>query len=661
MDKLLWKLENVTLSGSPLERLRDITLEIRRGVTAVLGPSGAGKTSLLDLLVGFEKPDEGNITHAVERGSHALPVYWVPQTGGLWPHLRAREHLERVIPFRREEKGTGAFCAEHPSGPTGKRLLSPFPPVGGPTHASQADVTNMLASFDLSDKCESYPDQLSQGQQSRLAVARALLADAAVLVMDEPLAHVDTAQAARYWEIIRSRLDASGTSLVFATHSPKTVLAEAEHVICVREGRLLYEGELSELYRRPATRELAECLGETNWLLPEEGRLWFNEQRKEAFCLRPEQVSITPGADSAVVVRRSRFKGDVAEVELEHKPTGKVRRFYHRPSGDTLRAGDRVLLKALFLFLLLFLVSCGGAKEPSLAVREVGYWSMPADGAKIPAPRSLAIGPNDEVVVVDTSGRVLVFASDGTLQRQWRMPEVEVGRPEGVCVLKDGRIVVSDTHYHRIIVFDENGNTVGKFGGYGKGPGEFIYPVGVVRDDQDNLYVCEYGSNDRVQKFTSDGRFLLAFGSFGTEPGQFQRPSGMAWDDGKLYVADAVNNRIQVFSDGGRFLGGLEPSGRGESKRNEGDAKPDSSGWGTPLALDFPYDLKLAHDGALYVVEYGAGRVSKVALDGRLLGRFGSPGTGEGQFRTPWGIAIDSKMRLLIADTGNRRIVELKL
>jgi DNA-binding beta-propeller fold protein YncE len=301
-----------------------------------------------------------------------------------------------------------------------------------------------------------------------------------------------------------------------------------------------------------------------------------------------------------------------------------------------------VLLKTVSLVLLLFLMSCDGRHEPRLFVSEVRCWSMPADGAKIPAPRSLAVGRNGEVVVVDTSGRVLLFDPDGSLKRHWRMPDVDVGKPEGVCVLKDGRIVVSDTHYHRIIVFDGIGKEVGRFGSYGTGPGQFIYPVGVVSDPEDNLYVCEYGSNDRVQKFSSSGRFLLAFGSFGTEPGQFQRPSGMAWHDGKIYVADAVNNRIQVFSDDGKFLGGLQ--------------SPES-----PLGLDFPYDLKLDDDGALYVVEYGAGRVTKVALDGRLLGRFGSPGTGEGQFRTPWGIAVDSKMRLLIADTGNRRIVELKL
>ena len=169
-----------------------------------------------------------------------------------------------------------------------------------------------------------------------------------------------------------------------------------------------------------------------------------------------------------------------------------------------------------------------------------------------------------------------------------------------------------------------------------------MYPVAVIQDGDGDLYVCEYGGNDRVQKFRPDGDFVLSFGSFGTGPDQFQRPSGMAWCAGKLYVADAINNRIQVFSGDGRFLASL-------------------GGAGTALSLRFPYDVALGGDGALYVAEYGAGCVSKVSLEGQLLGRYGSTGRGEGQFQTPWGVAVDSKMRLRVADTGNRRIVGLEL
>ena len=114
-------------------------------------------------------------------------------------------------------------------------------------------------------------------------------------------------------------------------------------------------------------------------------------------------------------------------------------------------------------------------------------------------------------------------------------------------MLGDGKIVVCDTHYSQVLVFSPEGEVLRKFGQVGRGDGEFIYPVAIARDSQNCLYIGEYGSNDRIQKFTADGKHLLTFGSFGTKPGQFQRPSGIVWHEGVVYVADAVNNRVQRF------------------------------------------------------------------------------------------------------------------
>jgi len=71
--------------------------------------------------------------------------------------------------------------------------------------------------------------------------------------------------------------------------------------------------------------------------------------------------------------------------------------------------------------------------------------------------------------------------------------------------------------------------------------------------------------------------------------------------------------------------------------------------------------LKLGPDDTLYAVEYGAGRVTRVGLDGQLLGRFGSVGSGPGQFATPWGLAVDAQRRIYVGDTGNRRVVEMQM
>jgi iron(III) transport system ATP-binding protein len=291
------------------------------------------------------------------------------------------------------------------------------------------------------------------------------------------------------------------------------------------------------------------------------------------------------------------------------------------------------------LLALALVSSCRSGNDPVMPVSDFRVWQIPTEGAAQPAPRSVAVGPGDEVYVLDTVGRVLVYTAEGQLARQWRMPDAKVGRPEGLCILTNGEVVVCDTHYHQVVVFDQTGAVRRAFGRQGTGPGEFIYPVAVTVDSTGDLYVAEYGSNDRIQKFHPDGTHILTFGGFGAKSGEFQRPSGIVWRDDKIYAVDAFNNRLQVFSDTGRFLQVL-------------DGPP-------PLDLRLPYDLKLGPDGTLYVVEYGAGRVSRISVDGRLLGRYGSTGTGHGQFVTPWGLAVDSRGRIRVADTGNRRLVEL--
>lgn len=591
----LWQLDAVSLAPA---RLRDVTLTIRRGTTAVLGWSGAGKTSLLNLLAGFEKPDGGKITGAPR-------VAWVPPEEGLWPHCAVREHLEYV---------------------------------GATREKSDA----LLTRLDLREKADVRPAELSQGECSRLAVARALASPAEVLVLDEPLVHVDPARVGKYWQVVRDHLAATGASLVLATHDPATAIGEAREVICLRAGRVLFTGATAQLYAEPPDEELMNFLGPGNWLTPEEARRWLRLSLPATRCLRPEQLTIAPVSGGPLQVEASRYRGGCAEVELRHVPSHAKRTFFHRPARDELAPGAYVQLAALLCLVLMLFTGCHrDAANSELHVSDWRTWSLPAEDASIPTPRSLATGLGDDIAALDTAGRVIVYGADGALKKQWHMLDVKVGKPEGIVILKDGRVVVCDTHYHRIVWFDADGNWLKNIGRKGEANGEFFYPVGICKDAAENLYICEYGGNDRVQKFTREGEWLASFGGFGTGPGQFQLPSGLTWLDGKIYVTDAVNNRVLIFTDVGKYEDVL---GAAQS----------------PLDLNLPYDIAAA-EGALYIIEYGAGRLTKVAPDGRLLGRYGRTGSGEGEFATPWGLTIDSQMRVRIADTKNRRIVSLQL
>ncbi len=609
MNAPVWKLERVTLAGRPRPRLADVTLAIGAGVTAVLGHSGAGKTSLLNLLVGFEKPDQGTIVAGFDRTGERLPVFWGPPDNGLWAHLTVSEHVRAVLPD-----------------------------VSG----VDARVVDLLNAFDLADKIGSYPDQLSQGECARLALVRALASDAKVLVLDEPLVHVDPAGSQKYWECLRSYFD-KRTAVVFSTHCPEVVLREAQQVVCLSEGLVVYVGSVEQLYHEPPERDLAWCLGPANWIADDMPADWLTGHSAGRRCYRPEQLCVTKADSSPLVLKSVAFSGSVGEIEFEDERSGGTQRVYHRPVGACFRAGERVVVNVLALLLGCFvLAGCGHSiGEAQLVVHSIDSWAIPAEGVKIPAPRAVHVGLKQEIFVLDNAGRVLVYDRDGKLQRQWWMPDYAVGKPEKICQFRDGRLVVADTHYHRVVVFDEDGNVLARRGSLGREPGQFIYPVAVVEDDSENYYVCEYGSNDRVQKFNKEGRFLLQFGGFGTEKGEFQRPSGLVWCGGKVYVVDAFNSRIQVFSDDGAFL---------EILADGNDS----------AALQYPYDITMSETGDLFVVEYGAGRISKFDRSGKLLGRFGTIGTDEGQFSTPWGISVDRNSRVYVADTGNRRLVSVQ-
>ncbi|QDV71048.1 NHL repeat protein [Rosistilla carotiformis] len=262
-------------------------------------------------------------------------------------------------------------------------------------------------------------------------------------------------------------------------------------------------------------------------------------------------------------------------------------------------------------------------------------------------PRAIAIDPDDQLYIVDTTGRIQVFNADGQFLRGWKTPDATNGRPTGLEVdAASGRLLVADTHYFQLLSYSLDGTLIESetLGGtQGTGAGEFSFITDAVRDTSGNYYTGEYSDVDRIQKFSAEGKFLMQWGSTGAHPGQFVRPQSLAIDrQDRLWVADSCNHRIQVFD------------ARGTEARLV-------RVWGEfghqPGQLYYPYGITLGeNEDCLYVCEYGNDRIQKFDLHGRSLQVWGRPGHAAGELFQPWGVVRDSRGRLHVLDSNNHRV-----
>ncbi|MDG3004479.1 NHL repeat-containing protein [Paludisphaera mucosa] len=261
-------------------------------------------------------------------------------------------------------------------------------------------------------------------------------------------------------------------------------------------------------------------------------------------------------------------------------------------------------------------------------------------------PRVAAFDDEDHLYLADLTDRIQVFDRDGNYLRGWRTPDFNVDGPSGLTVDRHGRLLVADTHFYRVLVYDAKGGLLLQIGDgvQGTTPGRFGYPTDVVIDRAGNFYVSEYGENDRIQVFSPEGRWLRQWGGHGYEPGEFLRPRAMAIDaDDRIYVADSCNHRIQVFDVDGKLLRMWGTRGAG------------------PGEMSYPYDLSLAPDGSLIVCEYGNSRVQKFSREGKSLATWGGPGRRPGELYNPWALAVDSRGVVSVIDSNNHRVQRFRL
>ncbi|MBX2990008.1 MAG: ABC transporter ATP-binding protein [Bacteroidetes bacterium] len=235
-------LHNISRQFDDTLAVHDVSLEIASGeFFSILGPSGCGKTTLLRMIAGFERPTSGTISFDASDVTHVPTQYrgvgMVFQNYALFPHMTVFENVAFGLETKRMER-----------------------------RAIRKRVEEILDSVHLSGKIDVPVPLLSGGEQQRVAVARAVVVEPAVLLMDEPLSNLDVALRLKTREEIRLLQKKTGITTVYVTHDQSEAMSLSDRIAVMRSGTIEQVGAPAQMYEAPVSAFVAEFLGGANVL-----------------------------------------------------------------------------------------------------------------------------------------------------------------------------------------------------------------------------------------------------------------------------------------------------------------------------------------------------------------------------------------------------------
>ncbi|MBE3577629.1 MAG: ABC transporter ATP-binding protein [Limnochordales bacterium] len=256
-------LDNIAKLYGDIPAVHGVSLVARSGeLLTLLGPSGCGKTTLLRIIAGLEKPSAGRVLFDGED-----VTAWPPETRGvglvfqnyaLFPHMSVAENI--------------AYGLKQARRPRASR------------HEIRKRVDELLELLDLGGLAERMPAQLSAGQQQRVAIARALAPRPHVLLLDEPLSALDARLREHLRLQIRRLQQRLGITMIYVTHDQAEALSISDRIAVMRAGRIEQIGTPEEIYERPASRFVAEFVGDANF--------FAGDRPGELLLVRPEHIEV---------------------------------------------------------------------------------------------------------------------------------------------------------------------------------------------------------------------------------------------------------------------------------------------------------------------------------------------------------------------------------
>ncbi|HVB10483.1 MAG TPA: ABC transporter ATP-binding protein [Bacillota bacterium] len=345
-------LKSVTRRFGKVTAVDALSMELREGeLLAVLGPSGCGKTTTLRLIAGFERPDGGEVYFG-DRPVSALPperrdIGMVFQNYALFPHLTVWQNVAFGLQMR---------------------------------HLPRVEVARrtaeILGRVQLGGMEDRYPRQLSGGQQQRTALARALVINPQILLLDEPLANLDAKLREEMRFFIRSLQRDLGITALYVTHDQAEAMVLADRILVMMHGVVQQLDAPEAVYRRPATAEVASFVGLSNFLPGEVatsggGLLSVQTPHGALLCQGPD---LPAGAPVQVMVRPESIRPAAAPESGNHLAGVVVERsFLGNLTDYRIEAAGATVLR----------VQVGGASAWSVG-EHVALGFEPADAWGIP-------------------------------------------------------------------------------------------------------------------------------------------------------------------------------------------------------------------------------------------------------------------------------------